>query len=74
MNMNYNYPTTIFRSFFAQNVQTSGRKMYVFNFAFMNMNYNYPTTIFRSIFAQNVQISGRRMYVFNFASEFFRSN
>ena len=32
MNMNNNYPTTIFRSIFAQNVQISGRKIYTFNF------------------------------------------
>ena len=27
MNMNYNYPTTVFRSIFAQNVHISGRKI-----------------------------------------------
>ena len=32
MNMNYNYPTAIFRSIFAQNVQISGRKIYIYNF------------------------------------------
>ena len=32
MDMNYNYPTTIFRSFFAQNLQISGRKIYIYNF------------------------------------------
>ena len=31
-NMNHNYPTTIFRSILAQNVQISGRKIYIFNF------------------------------------------
>ena len=31
MNMNYNYPTAIFRSIFAQNVQISGRKIYTLN-------------------------------------------
>ena len=30
MNMNYNHPTAIFRSIFAQNVQISGRKIYIF--------------------------------------------
>ena len=32
MNMSYNYLTTIFRSIFAQNVQISCRKKYIFNF------------------------------------------
>ena len=32
MNMNNNYPTTIFRSIFAQTVQISGRKIYTYNF------------------------------------------
>ena len=32
MNMNYNYPTAIFRSIFAQNVQISSRKIYIYNF------------------------------------------
>ena len=32
MNMTYNYSTTIFRSIFVQNVQISGRKIYIFNF------------------------------------------
>ena len=32
MNMNYNYPTTIFWTIFAQNIQISGRKIYIYNF------------------------------------------
>ena len=29
--MNYNYPTTIFGNIFTQNVQISGRKIYIFS-------------------------------------------
>ena len=32
MNMDYNYPTTIFRSIFAQNVRISGGKIYIYKF------------------------------------------
>ena len=36
MNINYNYPTTIVRSIFAQNVQISGRKIYIYIFQGQN--------------------------------------
>ena len=36
MNYNYMYPTTIFRSIFAQNVQISGRQTYIYNFCLWN--------------------------------------
>ena len=32
MNLNYNYPTTIFRSIFARMYNFSGRNIYIYNF------------------------------------------